>query len=144
VKVLCVALATVFTLTWAGGSPTPAAASAYRYLSGPELERKLKAHESMDVVDIQVLPEFAKHHIQGAIPTYSYPVKSAEDKSKLDAVLPKLRASTGPVVIVCPRGAGGAERAYEHLKERGIPEARLFILEKGQAGWTSAEWTVGK
>ena len=41
--------------------------------------------------------------------------------------------------IVCPRGAGGAKRAYDYMEEKGIPKARLSILEKGQGGWPYKE-----
>lgn len=126
------------------GNVAPArAGDGYRYMSGAELERRLKAHEPVEVLDIQVEPEFAQHHIVGATPTHAYPVKSAEDKAKLDAALTDLRASADPVVIVCPRGAGGAKRTYDYLKAKGIAEERLFILEKGQGGWTCAELTEG-
>lgn len=113
-------------------------------MSGPELERKLKAQEPVIILDIQVEPEYEQHHIHSATPTHAYPVKSAEDKAKLDAALPKLEGSDAPVVIVCPRGAGGAERTYAYLKEKGVAEDRLYILEKGQAGWSCPELTEGR
>jgi len=41
-----------------------------------------------------------------------------------------------------PRGAGGAKRSYDYLKEKGIAEEGLLILEKGMAGWSYPETTV--
>ncbi|MHB8765724.1 MAG: rhodanese-like domain-containing protein [Deferrisomatales bacterium] len=122
----------------------PAGDRPYRYLSAAELEQRLKAGEPSIVLDIQVEEEYAKHHITGARPTHAFPVKSPADKAKLDAAVADLAASPAPVVIVCPRGAGGAERTYDHLKARGIPEARLYILAQGQAGWACAELTQGR
>lgn len=33
----------------------------------------------------------------------------------------------------------GAENAYSYLKEQGVPEKRMRILEKGQNGWPYPE-----
>jgi rhodanese-related sulfurtransferase len=124
--------------------PARAGDEFYRYMKAPELEQKLKAKEPVILFDIQVEEEFTKHHITGATPTYAYPVKSPEDRAKVDAVLDKVTGSTAPVVIVCPRGAGGAERTYAYLKEKGVAPERLYILEKGQAGWSCADLTEGR
>lgn len=125
-------------------APTAPAAEGYRYMAGAELASKLKAGASVIVLDIQAEPEYREHHIKGAVPTYAYPVKSAEDRVKLDRQLKAVAASDSPVVLVCPRGAGGAERTYDYLKEKGVPAGRLYILEKGQTGWNYAELTEGK
>lgn len=120
------------------------AGSAYNYISAADLEARLSAGQSTNIVDIQVEDEYGQHHIKGATATYAYPVKSAADRAKLDAVVEGLKANADPVVVVCPRGAGGATRTYDHLLGQGIPADRLLILEKGQAGWTSANFTEGK
>ncbi|MDF1555212.1 MAG: rhodanese-like domain-containing protein [Deferrisomatales bacterium] len=123
------------------GPQALAAAGEYRYMPGTQLEQRLKAGEPVVVLDIQVEEEFPQHHIQGAVPTHAYPVKTDADRAKLQASLEQIRTSDAPVVIVCPRGAGGATRTYDYLKAQGIPESRLFILEKGQAGWSCPELT---
>ena len=64
-----------------------------------------------------------------------FPVKSDQDKQKLQAFVGQVKASEEAVTIVCPRGGGGAKRAYDYLKEQGVSEARLLILEGGQAKW---------
>ncbi len=87
------------------------------------------------MLDIQVEEEFSQHHIDNAVATYAYPVKSDTDKQKLQAVVGQLQASKEPVTIICPRGGGGAKRTYDYLKEQGISESRLLILEGGQAEW---------
>ncbi len=116
----------------------------YRYISAADLEARLKADLPTHLVDIQVEEEFNQHHVKGAIPTYAYPVKSETDQAKVAAVLEKLQGDSAPVVIVCPRGAGGATRTYDYLLSRGIAAERLLILEKGQGGWSCTPLTEGK
>lgn len=121
-----------------------AAQPGYNYISAQALEARLTAGEPTNLVDIQVEEEFARHHITGAVPTYAYPVKSAQDLGKLDAVVATLQGNADPVVIVCPRGGGGATRSYDHLLARGIAAERLLILQQGQAGWACAPLTEGQ
>lgn len=114
----------------------------FHYKTAEELKTMLEQGEPIHIVDIQVEEEYKQGHIKGSVATFAYPVKSDEDKAKLDAVLPELQKDEAPIVIVCPRGAGGAERTYQYLQEKGFPEGRLFILEKGWAGWDYREWTA--
>jgi rhodanese-related sulfurtransferase len=93
-------------------------------------------------VDIQIPEEFEKHHFRGAIETNAYPVKTDEEKKKLDRILPIISSSIEDVVIICPRGGGGARNTYEYFKTRGVPESRLYILEKGIEGWPYQEMFV--
>lgn len=116
----------------------------YQYISAVALQERLTAGQPTHLVDIQVEEEYARHHIKGAMPTYAYPVKSATDTAKLDGIVEQLRATNDPVVIVCPRGGGGATRTYDYLLARGIAAERLLILEKGQEGWTCAPLTEGR
>lgn len=114
---------------------TSALAGDYQYISAAELQKRIEANEQGLLLDIQVEDEFSKHHIQKAIATYAYPVKSDEDKQKLQTFVGQVKSSQEPVTIICPRGGGGAKRAYDYLKEQGVAEARLLILEGGQAKW---------
>ena len=59
-------------------------------------------------------------------------------------MLTKIKADKAPVVIICPRGAGGATRTYDYLLSQGIAAERLLILEKGQEGWACPTLTEGK
>lgn len=120
------------------------AADPYNYITAKALEARLTAKEPIHLVDIQVEEEFAKHHITGATSTYAYPVKTDADKAKLQAVLGKIKADKAPVVVICPRGAGGATRTYDYLLSQGVAAERLFILEKGQEGWACPTLTEGK
>ena len=116
-------------------SATTVWASEYQYISAAELKEDLTTKESGLIVDIQVEEEFSAHHIDGAVATHAYPVKSETDKKKLSAVLEQAKSGDEQVVIVCPRGGGGAKRTYDYLKEAGVDESRLLILEGGQAKW---------
>lgn len=122
----------------------PSVAGDFNYISAEKLEQMLRQQLPVSIVDIQVEAEFHTAHIKGAQPSYAYPVKSAQDQAKLDALLPALKDGDTPVVIVCPRGAGGAERTQQYLAAKGIAPSRLLILEQGQAGWNSADLTVKK
>ena len=108
----------------------------YTYISAADLEARLNAKLPTHIVDIQVEEEFVQQHIKGATPTYAYPVKSDADRAKLDTTVEQIKGNNDPVVIVCPRGAGGAKRTYDYLLQQGIPAERLLILEKGQEGWS--------
>ncbi|PLY03128.1 MAG: hypothetical protein C0623_02735 [Desulfuromonas sp.] len=116
---------------------TLATGSSYNYISPADLESRIKTNQPTNLIDIQVEDEFSQHHIKGAIPTYAYPVKNDADRSKLDTVIEQVNANSDPVVIVCPRGGGGAKRTYDYLLEQSIPAERLLILEKGQSGWVN-------
>jgi len=112
---------------------------AYNYYTADHLKAALEAEDAFELLDIQVEDEFDAHHINGAVETNAYPVKSDEDKAKLDITLDALKANTNDIVIVCPRGGGGAERTYQHLEAQGIASNRLYILEGGQADWPYSE-----
>lgn len=116
----------------------------YNYISAADLEARLTAELPTNLVDIQVEEEFSRHHIKGATPTYAYPVKNDEDRAKLDVAIERVKANSDPVVIVCPRGAGGAKRTYDYLLLQGIAAERLLILEKGQEGWACAPLTESR
>lgn len=131
---LLLAILLVHSYSWAGDGK-------YNYISAAALEARLTANQPTNIVDIQVEDEFAQHHIKGATPTYAYPVKSDTDRAKLDATVERLKTNDDPVVVVCPRGAGGATRTYDYLLQQGISAERLLILEKGQGGWTCTPLT---
>jgi hypothetical protein len=43
------------------------------------------------------------------------------------------------VIIICPRGGGGADRAYDFFLKKGISKDNLFTLVDGQYGWPRDE-----
>lgn len=110
----------------------------YKYYSQEQLKNTLENDASVVILDVQVEEDFDAHHIEEAIATYAFPVKSTEDKAKIDAQLQSLEETDKDIVIVCPKGRIGAERTFDYLVEKGIASERLFILEGGQAEWTSS------
>ena len=136
-RMVCLLLALTLALA------TTALAAGYNYVDPAQFRQWLESGKEMTVVDIQVPAEFRQHHFKDALETNAYPVKTAEEKQKLDKVLPQLSASRTDIVVVCPRGGGGAKNTYDYLKERGIPEKRMFILKDGMQGWPHKEMTVG-
>lgn len=89
----------------------------------------------MILIDICSAEQFAKGHIKGSIETNAYPVKTEEEKARLAKHLPTMKASTEDVIIVCPRGGGGAKNTFDFYKANGIDENRMLILEKGMDKW---------
>lgn len=116
-----------------------ALAGDYRYVSQDTFKQWLEGGKAIQIVDIQTKPEFAKHHFKGAIETNAYPVKSDEERQRLAAIVGRLEKSRDEIVIICPRGGGGAKNTYDYLKAKGIAEQRLLILEKGAEGWPYRE-----
>lgn len=109
--------------------------SNYNYISPEETAELMRKDASkVVVVDIQEKPGFDKEHLNGAVATYAYPVKTDAEKARLAEVLPTIKPDQ-KVVIVCPRGGGGADRAYDFYLSQGVKKEQLFTLTKGQEGW---------
>ncbi|MCT4563163.1 MAG: rhodanese-like domain-containing protein [Maledivibacter sp.] len=106
----------------------------YNYYTAEQVKEAVEKGDDITLLDIQVEDEWNAHHIKGAISTKAYPVKSDEEKAKVDAVISQLEGDN-PIIIVCPGGKGGAQRTVQHLEGKGIKAERLFILENGQGGW---------
>lgn len=117
-------------------------AGSYSYVKADDFKSWLQDGRSMAIVDIQPGPDFQKQHFRDAIETNAYPAKTDEERKRLDKALPRLEASRDDIVIICPRGGGGAKGAYDYLKGKGIDEKRLFILEGGMQGWPHKGVTV--
>jgi len=137
VKTVCFAAAAVIVMSAAVA--VYAEDNTYNYISPEELKSRIESDAPMTILDIQVKDEFSQHHIKGAVPAYAYPVRTAEEKARIDEVYAEFAALPDPVIIVCPRGGGGAMRTFDHLLDKGMPADRLFILEKGQGAWPYAE-----
>lgn len=134
-KKSCVVMLVVLALFAAGA----AFAGDYRYVKQEQFRDWLKSGKRMVIIDIQVPAEFARRHFRGSIQTGAFPAKSEADRRKLDGAVQTAAGSADDIVIICPRGGGGAKNAYEYLKERGMAEKRLHILEKGMQGWPYQE-----
>lgn len=122
---------------------TGSMAAGYNYVEQDQFRQWLEKGKEMTILDIQVPAEYQKHHFKGAMETNAYPVKSADDKQKLDAALPRLSATRSDVVVICPRGGGGAKNTFDYLKGKGIAESRIYILKEGMQGWPHKDLVVG-
>ena len=115
--------------------------SSYNYVSAEQFKGLLEADKPLLIVDIQVKNEFNANHIKGSLETNAYPVKSEAERHLLDPALKKNTSKEyAAVVIVCPRGKGGAKRTYDYLNEQGVNEEKLYILTGGMAKWSYEEW----
>lgn len=122
-----------------------ASGSDYQYVSADDLQGWLEADKPMLLVDIQVADEFASHHLKESLETNAYPVKSDNERQRLEPALALVRRQEyAAVVVVCPRGKGGAKRAYDYLAKEGVALDKLFILTGGMANWPYPEWVAPK
>lgn len=124
---LSLALICVFTMGASLGS--------YNYVNQEDFKQWLDTDKSMIVVDIQDKAAFAKQHFKGSIETNAYPVKSDEERTSIDPAVAEFKATNKDVVVICPRGKGGAKRCYDYMKSQGVPDEKLFILEHGIDKW---------
>ena len=107
----------------------------YNYISAEETaELMRKVASKLVLVDIQEKPDFEEEHLKGALATYAYPVKTEDEKARLAALLPSISPEQ-KVIIICPRGGGGADRAYDFYLEKGVKKEQLFTLKGGQYEW---------
>jgi rhodanese-related sulfurtransferase len=107
----------------------------YNYITADETAKLMReAPAKIVLVDIQEKADFTEEHLKGAISTYAYPVKTEEEKARLAALLPEIKPDQ-KVIIVCPRGGGGADRAYDFYLSKGIKKENLVTLKDGQYGW---------
>jgi rhodanese-related sulfurtransferase len=113
----------------------PHAVLAANYVNPDTLKEWLASSRQLVIVDIQTAENFGDHHFKGAIETNAFPAKSDDERKRLDKTLPAIQNLKGEVVIICPKGKGGALNSYGYLKSRGVPEERLFVLEGGIESW---------
>lgn len=107
----------------------------YNWVEPEQFKQWLEAKKPMVLVDIQDKPSFAAHHFPGSIETNAFPVETDAERKKLDPAVAAAKKSGQDVVVLCPRGGGGAKRAYDYLKAQGVPEKKLFILTGGVDKW---------
>ncbi len=107
----------------------------FNWVEPEQFKQWLEAKKPMILVDIQDKPSFAAHHFPGAIETNAFPVETDAERHRLDPAVATAKKSGQEVVVLCPRGGGGAKRAYDYLKAQGVPEKKLVILTGGVDKW---------
>jgi rhodanese-related sulfurtransferase len=105
-------------------------AASYNYVRPDKFKEWLATGKKIVVIDIQAPAEFAKRHFTGSLETNAYAVKSDEERKRLDATLETFNASKDDVVIVCPRGGGGAK--IRKAKQRG---QKSSLPNRGESTW---------
>ncbi len=126
---------TLVTLALFGLLNMAAMFAPFNYLEADQFKGWLDTGRPVIIVDIQVEDEFAVHHFPGSIETNAFPVKSDAEREKIDQAVAAYQENGHDVVVVCPRGGGGAKRSYSYLKSQGVPEEKLTILRGGVAKW---------
>ena len=116
----------------------------FNYVTADDFKQWLDSGKAMVLVDIQVKDEFSLHHFKNSIETNSFPVDTDEQRKMIDPAVAASKAAGTDVVVICPRGGGGAKKCYNYLKDQGIPETKLFILEGGIAKWPHQEMLVNR
>ncbi|GAB7079023.1 rhodanese-like domain-containing protein [Megalodesulfovibrio paquesii] len=111
------------------------AETPYNFIAPDVLHKRLEAKEALVLIDICVVEQFKTGHIPGSLETNAYPVETDAERARLAEKLPKIKESGVDVIIVCPRGGGGAKRAVDYYLSQGVDAKRLLILEKGMDGW---------
>ncbi len=112
---------------------------SFNFVSTADFKQWLEADKAMIIVDIQDKTAFASQHFPGSIETNAFPVKSEDEKKRIDPAVAQFKKTGNDVVVVCPRGGGGAKRCYDYLKSQGIPEDKLYILKGGIDNWPHRE-----
>jgi rhodanese-related sulfurtransferase len=111
------------------------ATSSVSYIDRDRFMQYLEEKRPVCMVDIQEKNDYLRHHFYGALSTNAYPVKSEQDKIRLESIITEVKKTNNPVVIIGPRGTYASERAYTFLVAQGIASQRLAILKKGIHGW---------
>lgn len=117
---------------------------SYNYIAPTDFKKWLETDKPVIIVDIQGRDAFSMHHFPNSIETNSFPVKSKEDKSKIDPAVAQFKKTGEDVVVICPMGKGGAKRCYSYLKSQGVPDDKLYILEGGVKKWPYEKMMVGR
>lgn len=117
---------------------------SFNYVKADDFKQWLDSGKAMVLVDIQVKDEFSLLHFKDSIETNAFPVETEEQRKMIDSAVAAAKKAGTDVVVICPRGGGGAKRCYSYLKAQGISEEKLFILEGGIAKWPHKEMLVSR
>lgn len=105
-----------------------------QYITADQLKTNIAAGKDMFLLDIQPEKNYKKGHLKGAVATYAFPVETDKEKAAVDAVLGDAKGKD--LIIICPGGKKGAINTWNHLAANGYDMSTVYILEKGQNGWT--------
>ncbi len=117
---------------------------SFNFVSPADFKQWLEADKAMIIVDIQEKDAFSRQHFPGSIETNAFPVKSEAQKKRIDQAVAQFKKTGEDVVVICPRGGGGAKRCYDYLKSQGVPEGKLYILKGGIDNWPHREMLLSR
>ncbi|MGD8352825.1 MAG: rhodanese-like domain-containing protein, partial [Pseudomonadota bacterium] len=86
---------------------SPLETTGIQYVT-PETFREWYLKDKALVIDVQTYGGYTQMHFPGSLTTYAYPVRTPEQKKRVEAVIPAIRDTKKPVVLVCPGGITGA------------------------------------
>ncbi len=135
---------TIFALSLICLFTVAAVFESFNYLETDTFKQWINTEKPVIIVDIQVKDEFNAHHFPGSIETNAFPVKTDVQRKMIDPAVQAFKKTGHDVVVVCPRGGGGAKRCYSYLKSQGVPEDKLTILQGGVAKWPHRDMLAGK
>ncbi|KAF0189365.1 MAG: Rhodanese-related [Desulfobulbaceae bacterium] len=121
-----------------------ALADAFNYVKADAFKQWMESGKPMVLVDIQTKNEFPLHYFKNSIEANAYPVDTDEQRKMLDSAVTAAKKAGTDVVVICPRGGGGAKKAYDYLKTQGVAEEKLFILEGGVEKWPHKEMLLSR
>jgi rhodanese-related sulfurtransferase len=121
-----------------------ALADAFNYVKADAFKQWMESGKPMVLVDIQTKSDYPLHFFKNSIETNAYPVDTDEQRKMLDSAVSTAKKAGTDVVVICPRGGGGAKKAYDYLKTQGVAEEKLFILEGGVEKWPHKEMLLSR
>ena len=101
----------------------------------PETFRQWLSQDKALIVDVQTYDGYLKMHFPGSVTTHAYPVVTEAQKQRVEAIIPTLKKTKKPIVLVCFGGITGAPNARNVLVSKGIPNKQLFVLQGGSLGF---------
>jgi len=111
----------------------------FNFVEPDQFKEWLVSGKPMLLVDIQEKAGFAAAHFPASMETNAFPVETAAERARLDPAVEAYKKNGHEVIVLCPRGGGGAKRTYSYLKSQGVPEEKLFILSGGVEKWPYRE-----
>lgn len=116
-----------------------ALADVFNYVKADAFKQWMESGKPMVLVDIQTKSDYPLHYFKNSVETNAYPVDTDEQRKMLDSAVSTAKKAGTDVVVICPRGGGGAKKAYDYLKAQGVAEEKLYILEGGVEKWPYKE-----
>jgi thiosulfate/3-mercaptopyruvate sulfurtransferase len=101
----------------------------------PETFRQWLSQDKALIVDVQTYDGYLKMHFPGSVTTHAYPVVTEAQKQRVEAIIPTLKKTKKPIVLVCFGGITGAPNARNVLVAKGIPNKQLYVLQGGSMGF---------